>query len=162
MEKEFLSFLNKDPGNWTHCLQYFKSISPDKTQRALKIKLLLDDLLAKGFIQFPNPNEPYAELKDMTLEEYEAKHHGLDALITLGGRTFLKELIKLENSIKPSFKQKFWWLWPVIAFVAGFFGDIGKEAVKKKMWPEEKVRQLTPEEKIDSVEKLKSKGPPQD
>ncbi len=94
---EFLNYLNERPGLWQKLLPYFKNLSRNKADRAIELKLLLDDLHAKGFIQFPSPNEPYADLKDMTVDDYEAKHHNLDALITLNGRIFLKEQKRADN-----------------------------------------------------------------
>lgn len=74
MEIDFLNFLNEDPGNWRKALHFFMDEDPDNKDRALSVKLLLDDLLEKKFIQVPSENEPYGELKDMTLSAYHAKH----------------------------------------------------------------------------------------
>ena len=78
----------------------------------------------------------------------------------LGGHEKYLEWVRKEEVAKEkrereqnriSFPQRYWWLFAVGGWIIGVWTDIGKEALKRKIWPESNQSQPSTRQKGDTV-----------
>lgn len=55
-----------------------------------------------------------------------------------------------KSKPKP-FQEKYWWLIAIITLILGFWIDIGKEAMKRELWPETSQLKQTPPASNDTL-----------
>ncbi|HWB26385.1 MAG TPA: hypothetical protein VG738_12950 [Chitinophagaceae bacterium] len=88
------------------------------------------------------------ENKHIIFEEYGVNIQLSKLEVTLPGVDAYKSEYYLELNKKDkeervaNLPQKFWYIIAILSFSGGFFADIGKEALKRKIWPD--TNQLLP------------------
>jgi hypothetical protein len=62
----------------------------------------------------------------------------------------------LKNSISEIWVKKYWYLVLIFGWIGGCWADIGKEAIKRKMWPEASQLKNSKTQVADTINKANS------
>lgn len=135
-------------------LELQEKYSPEITAKIREIlisqsSVVRDFLLAQKYL---NVIEASTHLDQLNDKGEEARRAG-------GHEKYLAHLAKLEKEKEEeakaqkrmNFPQKYWWIMLIIGWFGGCWSDIGKEALKRKIWPDTSLSQPSTPQKGDIV-----------
>jgi hypothetical protein len=94
----------------------------------------------------------YTETIDHTIQRDMLTPKGEKAR-ELGGHEAYKayETKQKNKELWLNFPKRFWWLLLIVGWVGGCLSDIGKEALKRKIWPESTQSQPSTQQNVDTL-----------